>query len=137
MVEVGVCDGRFTLTGGSAGRALAPGSFVAGVGSKMSVQPSPASQTSGQAWASKLVTWYTSPRFIPGVKPTARRAGMPSERAMTAYVAANWTQNPLRRLRKATIAPPLSSEVPPFEKRKFGSYVNDDRKKSRSRRAWS
>ena len=62
---------------------VAPVSF-AGVGSKRWVQPSPASHTSGHACASWVVTWNTPSRSWPGVKPTARRVGSLSARAITA-----------------------------------------------------
>ena len=91
--------------GAGFGRLLAPGAAPVGVGSKASVQPSPASQISVHAWASRFVTTYAPlASRVPDVNPTATRAGIPSDRAITAKVVANCTQNPRRVSRNCTIA---------------------------------
>jgi hypothetical protein len=47
---------------------------------------------------------YVPSAAVPGVKPTATRAGMPNARAITAKVLANCTQNPRRSRRNLTMA---------------------------------
>jgi hypothetical protein len=99
-------------TAGSSGTLLPPvvTPDAAGVGSNMWVQPRPSSQISGHACASWLVTWKTpAVSRVPGVKPTATRAGIPSDRAIAAYALANCTQKPCFSRRKATMALPLSA----------------------------
>src|SRR6478609_1992268 len=56
--------------------AVVPLLPAGGVGSKRWVQPSPASQISGQACALCDCTWNTPSRKSPGVNPTATRDGM-------------------------------------------------------------
>src|SRR5690606_12967674 len=65
-----------------------------GVGSR-ATHPAPGSQTSGQAWALRPLTWYSrglSGSTSPQVNPTATRAGMPMARANAAKVPANCWQ---------------------------------------------
>ncbi len=65
-----------------------------GVGSNR-VHPTPSKYSSGQACASwRFTSTLPSPRSAPGAKPTATRAGMPSERAMAAIAKEKWTQKP-------------------------------------------
>src|SRR3954451_23631873 len=62
-----------------------PGCPPGGVGSN-AVHPSPASQTSGQACASRARTrnFFDCGSYSPGAKPTATRAGSPTARAIAA-----------------------------------------------------
>jgi hypothetical protein len=70
------------------------GSARVGVGSK-GIHPTSSSHTSGQACASLSVTCHTPlPSRLPYVKPTATRAGSPTERAIAAYEPANCSQYP-------------------------------------------
>ncbi len=64
-----------------------------GVGSKW-VHPTPARYTSGQACAWRPRTMYSPGRSVgsPVVKPTATRAGIPSDRAMAPNEVANCSQ---------------------------------------------
>lgn len=75
-----------------------------GVGSKR-VHPTPSKYSSGQAWASRSPT-ETDPSscVVPGAKPTATRAGMPSVRAIAAIANEKCTQKPRRSLRNRAIA---------------------------------
>ncbi len=76
-----------------------------GVGSKR-VQPTPSKYSSGHACASRSPTDIDpSACGVPGVKPTATRAGMPSVRAIDAIAKEKWTQKPRLSLRKRAIAP--------------------------------
>src|SRR4051812_2884690 len=113
--DVGVVGTVVTIPGstsgtsvGSPGSELPPGAVpllpAGGGGAKRGVQPSPASQISGQACALCDCTWNTPSCGSPGVNPTATRDGMPSDRAMTAYVLANWTQKPRLSEMKLAIA---------------------------------
>ncbi len=75
-----------------------------GVGSKR-VHPTPSKYSSGQACASRRPTDIEpSDCAVPGVKPTATRAGIPSVRAIAAMVNEKWTQKPRLSLRKRPIA---------------------------------
>ncbi len=83
-----------------------------GVGSNR-VQPTPSKYSSGQACASRIET-FTLPSdcFSPGVKPTATRAGMPSERDIAAIEKAKWTQKPsLSARNRATACGPVPEAV--------------------------
>ena len=81
----------FWLANGSAHRGGAPVT-APGVGSKR-IHPASGKYSSGQACESRPVTTYWPSSFAePGRKPTARRAGMSSIRAMTVIAVANWTQ---------------------------------------------
>lgn len=75
-----------------------------GVGSKR-VQPTPSKYSSGQACASRSPT-DTEPSActVPGVKPTATRAGMPRVLAIAAIVKEKWTQKPSFSFRNRSIA---------------------------------
>ncbi|MCF0090971.1 hypothetical protein B0E37_06090 [Streptomyces sp. MH192] len=76
-----------------------------GVGSKR-VQPTPSKYSSGHACASRSPTDIDpSACAVPGVKPTATRAGMPSVRAIEAIAKEKWTQKPRLSRRKRAIAP--------------------------------
>ncbi len=75
-----------------------------GVGSKR-VHPAPSKYSSGQACASFVPTAIEpSGCGVPGVKPTATRAGMPSVLAMAAMENEKWTQKPCFSSRKRAIA---------------------------------
>lgn len=75
-----------------------------GVGSNR-VQPAPSKYSSGQACASRMPTESEpSVCVVPGMKPTATRAGMPSERAIAAMEKEKWTQKPSLSFRKREIA---------------------------------
>ncbi len=75
-----------------------------GVGSNR-VQPIPSKYSSGHAWASLEPTdMVPSTCGVPGVKPTATRAGMPSVRAIAAIENEKWTQNPSLSWRNLAMA---------------------------------
>ena len=75
-----------------------------GVGSKR-VQPMPWKYSSGQACASLRPTDVVpSGCLVPGVKPTATRAGMPRVRAIAAIENEKWTQKPSFCTQEAGIA---------------------------------
>ncbi len=75
-----------------------------GVGSKR-VQPTPSKYSSGQACASFRPTdTVPSASGVPGAKPTATRAGMPSVRAIAAIAKEKWTQKPCLSFRNLAIA---------------------------------
>ncbi len=89
---------------GVAGRAYAGVEPRAGVGSNR-VQPAPSKYSSGHACASRMPT-DTEPSLcgVPGMKPTATRAGMPSVRAIAAIEKEKWMQKPSLSFRKREIA---------------------------------
>ena len=62
-----------------------------GVGSKRT-HPAEPIHSSGQAWASVPRTTHWLPSCAPWVNPTTTRAGMPTDRAIRAMVAANCSQ---------------------------------------------
>jgi hypothetical protein len=66
-------------------------SLDSGVGSKGS-HPVPGNHTSTQACASSVVINLESPITVPGVKPTATRAGTCWDRSMIAIAEANCSQ---------------------------------------------
>ena len=80
-----------------------------GVGSNRT-HPAEPIQSSGQAWASVPRTTHWLPSSRPWVNPTTTRAGMPTDRAIRAMVAANCSQYPTRSSRKVASA---SSSEPP------------------------
>ena len=80
-----------------------------GVGSNLT-HPAEPIQSSGQAWASVPRTTHWLPSRRPWVNPTTTRAGMPTDRAIRAIVAANCSQYPTRSSRKVARA---SSSEPP------------------------
>ncbi len=101
-----------------------------GVGSKR-VQPTPSKYSSGQACASRSPTEIAPSDFmVPGVKPTATRAGMPSVRAIAAIENEKWTQKPSlsRRNRAMAVVPvPEVTDVsyvkPPSEANQSWSFT--------------
>ena len=106
MSELGTAEERAAKERrgpGSAHRGGAP-DWTAGVGSKRT-QPTSAKYSSGHACESRPVTTYTpSSSCRPGRNPTARRAGMPSDRAITVIAVANCTQYPRPDSRKSQTA---------------------------------
>lgn len=100
-------SGRFGPAGspeGVSGRVYDGAVPRVGVGSNR-VQPTPSKYSSGQACASRSPTDIEpSGCVVPGVKPMATLAGIPSVRAIAAIVKEKWTQKPSLSFRKRPIA---------------------------------
>ncbi|CAM5372402.1 hypothetical protein SCYAM73S_03242 [Streptomyces cyaneofuscatus] len=90
---------------GGSGRVYVGVAPRLGVGSKR-VHPTPSKYSSGQACASRSPTEVEPSAWrVPGVKPTATRAGMSRVRAIAAIVKEKWMQNPSLSRRNRAIAP--------------------------------